>query len=142
MGLQTWAPLEWGSKRHGATSRNTTEAEITATSDATFRVGVPIQTFLERLLDRAVRLVAMQNNAACVIDVKRGYSRKMAHLPRHQNVSLGSLHERLVEDPAGAISQIPTKRQLADLLTKGLDHTAHWVLVYMTGMSSGADARR
>ena len=55
-GLRTWAPLEWGSKRHGATSRNTTEAEITATSDATFRVGVPIQSFLERLLWRAVRL--------------------------------------------------------------------------------------
>ena len=58
-GLRTWAPLEWGSKRHGATSRNTTEAEITATSDATFRVGVPIQSFLERLLWRAVLLVAM-----------------------------------------------------------------------------------
>ena len=104
-------------------------------------MGVPIQSFLERLLWRPVRFVAMQDNSACVIDIRRGYSRKMAHLPRHQKVSLGSLHERLVEDPTGAIDQIPTKRQLADLLTKGLDHTGHWVLVHMTGMAPGADAR-
>ena len=65
----------------------------------------------------------------------------MAHLPPHQKVSFGSLHERLVKDPTGAIDQISTKRQLAEQLTKGLDHTTHWVLVYMTGMSFGADAR-
>ena len=86
-------------------------------------------------------IIGSHRNSACVIDIKRGFSRRMAHLPRHQKVSFGSLHERLVKDPTGAIDQISTKRQLAEQLTKGLDHTTHWVLVYMTGMSFGADAR-
>ena len=102
-GLVSWALLEWGAKKQGSTSRNTTEAEITASDFALFRGGLPLVSFLEQLLFRTVRYVLLQDYSGAVADIKKGYSRRMAHLPRHQKVSLGALHERLIEDPDGAL---------------------------------------
>ena len=86
-----------------------------------------------KLVMRSVRYVLLQDNSGAVADIRKGYSRRMAHLPRHQRVSLGALHERLIEDPEGALEQIASKRQLADLFTKPLGYDAFWSLALQVG---------
>ena len=90
-------------------------------------------SFLEQLLFRTVRYVLLQDNSGAVADIRKGYSRRMAHLPRHQKVSLGALHERLIEDPDGALEQIPSGRQLADLFAKPLGFDVFWTLALQVG---------
>ena len=69
------------------------------------------------------------------LDVERGYSRALAYLVKHQRLSIGAMHEDLVLDPSNALVRCHTKRMLADLLTKPLDHVRHWTLLAMMGMS-------
>ena len=46
------------------------------------------------------------------------------------------MHEHLVLDASNALVRCNTKRMLADVLTKPLDHDRHWVLLAMMGMST------
>ena len=77
-GVGQQAPRRYEPKHHGGRDHGDLGRDVPRRS-----VRVPTQSFLERLLWRAVRLVAMQDNSTCIIDIKRGYSRKMAHLPRY-----------------------------------------------------------
>ena len=131
---RTWCLLDWFCKRQGASSSSTTEAEIVASHQGVFRGGMPLLGILDFLHARTVRFVLFQDNSACVCDVRKGFSRKLAHLARHQRVSLAALHEQLVEGGHGDIVQVATKKQLADLLTKGLPHDVHWVLSFQLGL--------
>ena len=54
---------------------------------------------------------------------------------KHQRLSLGALHEDLIEDANNALVRCNTKRMLGDVLTKPLDHARHWALLAMMGMS-------
>ena len=45
------------------------------------------------------------------------------------------MHEDLVLDANNALVRCNTKRMLADVLTKPLDHARHWALLAMMGMS-------
>ena len=45
------------------------------------------------------------------------------------------MHEDLVLDAINALVRCHTKRMLADVLTKPLDHVRHWALLAMMGMS-------
>jgi len=133
----TWCALDWGAKRQGSTSRNTTEAEITASADGLFKSGLPVVTFVEVLLGRPSVCVLHQDNSGAVADIRKGYSRRMAHVVRHQRCSIGALHEELIERPGGALEQIPSKKQLADVLTKALAHELHWPLIQQIGLWLG-----
>ena len=57
---------------------------------------------------------------------------------KHQRLSVGTLHEEFVEDPANAVRKADSRRMLADLLTKPMAHDRHWSLVLMLGMGFGA----
>ena len=54
---------------------------------------------------------------------------------KHQRLSLGAMHEDLILDANNALVRCNTKRMLADVLTKPLDHVRHWALLAMMGMS-------
>ena len=79
--------------------------------------------------------------AAACIDIRRGYSRKLAVLAKHERISLGALYEELIEKEANDLTQVPTKRMEADLLTKPFSHTRHWVLISMIGLKRLRDLR-
>ena len=137
-GLVTWAALEGGAKRQGATSRNTAEAELTSMADVTTKAALPLGTLWEVLLRRVVSILLRNDNSAAVLDVERGYSRALAYLVKPQRLSLGTLHEEFVEDPANAVRKADSRRMLADLLTKRMAPDRHWTLVLMLGMGFGA----
>ena len=126
---------EWGAKKQGSTARNTTEAELVATADVTQKAALPLSSLFEALLRRTVSVVLRNDNDTAVLDVERGYSRALAYLVKHQRLSIGAMHEDLIEDPSNALVRCSTKRMLADLLTKPLDHVRHWALLAMMGMS-------
>ncbi len=48
------------------------------------------------------------------------------------------MHEDLVRDASNALVRCNTKRMLADILTKPLDHDRHWRFLAMMGMSTPA----
>ena len=60
----------------------------------------------------------------------------LGYLVKHQRLSLSAMHENLVRDASNALMRRNTKRMLADVLTKPLDHDRHWTLLAMMGMST------
>ena len=94
-------------------------------------------TFVEVLLGRPSVCVLHQDNSGAVADIRKGYSRRMAHVVRHQRCSIGALHEEVIERSGGALEQIPSKKQLADVLTKALAHELHWPLIQQIGLWLG-----
>ena len=101
----------------------------------TQKAALPLSSLFEALLRRTVSVVLRNDNDTAVLDVERGYSRALAYLVKHQRLSIGAMHEDLVLDPSNALVRCSTKRMLADVLTKPLDHVRHWVLLAMMGMS-------
>ena len=134
-GVKTFALAEWGAKKQGSTSRNTTEAELVATADVTQKAALPLSSLFEALLRRTVSVVLRNDNDTAVLDIERGYSRALAYMVKHQRLSLGALHEDLILDSSNTIVRCNTLRMLADVLTKPLDHGRHWSLLAMMGMS-------
>ena len=134
-GVKTFGAVEWGAKKQGSTARNTTEAELVATADVTQKAALPLSSLFEALLRRTVSVVLRNDNDTAVLDIERGYSRALAYLVKHQRLSLGAMHEDLVLDANNALVRCNTKRMLADVLTKPLDHVRHWALLAMMGMS-------
>ena len=72
-GIKTFGAVEWGAKKQGSTSRNTTEAELVATADVTQKAALPLSSLFEALLRRTVSIVvrALEKpelgvNRACV----------------------------------------------------------------------------
>ena len=127
--------MEWGAKKQGSTARNTTEAELVATADVTQKAALPLSSLFEALLRRTVSVVLRNDNDTACLDIERGYSRALAYLVKHQRLSLGAMHEDLIADADNALVRCNTKRMLADVLTKPLDHVRHWALLAMMGMS-------
>ena len=99
------------------------------------KAALPLSSLFEALLRRTVSVVLRNDNDTAVLDVERGYSRALAYLIKHQRLSLGAMHEDLICDANNALVRCNTKRMLADVLTKPLDHVRHWTLLAMLGMS-------
>ena len=56
----------------------------------------------------------------------KGRSPNMRHVARTHRVDLDWLFERIREDPGISIKHLPTKQQLADILTKGSFTAEQW----------------
>ena len=100
----------------------------------TQKAALPLSSLFEALLRRTVSVVLRNDNDTAVLDVERGYSRALAYLVKHQRLSLGAMHEDLILDANNALVRCNTKRMLADVLTKPLDHDRPWTLLAMMGM--------
>ena len=146
-GPATWISYDWGSKSQTATARSTAESELIALDLGTFRSGIPCQVLLEAVLLREVTLLAREDNAAAFQVVKRGHSKKLAHIAKTHRVSVSALSEvywghaeegelgDAIEHETNQMLQQPTETQRADLMTKALSPARHWELVAMHGMS-------
>ena len=53
---------------------------------------------LEVSLNRPVKLVCKEDNTACIIGIKKGYSTALRYLKRHAELSLGFTHEVFYPD--------------------------------------------
>ena len=59
---------------------------------------IPILHQLEVSLNRPVKLVGKEDNTACIIGIKKGYSTALRYLKRHAELSLGFTHEVFYPD--------------------------------------------
>ena len=73
-----------------------------------------------------MKLVLFEDNEPVIKMVIKGRSPALGHVPRTHRVDLDWLFERCQYDPAIKIRFVPTKDQLADMLTKGAFAAALW----------------
>eukprot|EP00971_Amphidinium_carterae_P336880 6473453-Amphidinium_carterae.1 len=63
-------------------------------------------------------MVCYEDNEQTISAVRRGYSKKLRHLPRAHKISVGTLHELLDGDnPIGELKYHPTATHKADMFT-------------------------
>ena len=117
-GPNSFWPLSWHSKRQGATSRSTTEAEIISLAHGVFD-SLPMLEFIEEVYKREVELICMQDNSAVITICGQGYSAKLRHVSKHHRINLSSLYETFSSGNA-KILYIKTDCQRADPMTKPL----------------------
>ena len=115
-------PVAWSSKRQGATSYSTCESEVVALAHALREEGIPTLDLIEDLLGkRGISVECREDNTQAIAAVKRGYSKKLRHLPRVHKLSVGELHEWLFGDKKiGTLIHHPTSTHKADIFTKPL----------------------
>jgi len=106
-------PLYWTSRKQSSTARSTPEAEMIAMSTAVFSEAFSVQTILEHLLQRSVRVTYKQDNLGVVQISESGYSVKLRHAPRVHRVNVSSVqvcaYDRIYTQ---------TSEQIANGLTK------------------------
>ena len=73
-----------------------------------------------------VKLVVFEDNESVIKMIVKGRSPALGHVPRTHRVDLDWLFERCQYDPAIMIRFVPTKDQLADMLTKGSFTALQW----------------
>eukprot|EP00971_Amphidinium_carterae_P126249 2501085-Amphidinium_carterae.1 len=130
-------PVAWASKRQGASAFSTCESEVVAMSYALREEGLPLLDLVRSITGKDVKLVCKEDNTQAISAIKRGYSKKLRHIPRVHKVSLGALHEVLASDNSiGCIQYHPTASHKADLFTKTLDRNRFETCCKLVGMES------
>ena len=61
------------------------------------RDALPLQEAISILMGKPVNLVLMEDNAAVILAIKKGYSAALRSISRSLKVCLGSLHEACFE---------------------------------------------
>ena len=140
-GGRCW-PITWGSKAEPASAGHTQEAEMVSLSLALCNEACPLQLMLSTLLARPVTVRVFEDNSATITAAEKGYSPSLRHLPRHQRVALGTVHEMFYLDEDATQEERDSKKhndetlgQLilehketvlhkGDFFTKELDRTA------------------
>ena len=118
-GPNTRFPLAWASKRQGAVSHSTPEAEIVATDYVIHKMGVPGLDLWGALLPKKCVLVFHDDNQAAIQVCKTGRSPTMRHLGRTHCIDMAYLFEFFRRKDATLIYE-ETRRMRADIFTKGL----------------------
>ena len=143
----TWIPINWSSRRQGATAVNTADAELTAKSESVHQYGLPLTGMMESVTGRMIRLISYGDNDASLLAIRKGYSRRLAYLKKTQRVSIGSMHEifyrednaELIQDDFFSVNRlmrVSTDLNIGDLFTKPLTSERHWFLIGLFGKVS------
>ena len=117
-GPNSFWPLSWLSKKQGATSRSTTEAEVISLATGVFDA-LPVLEFAERIFQRNIEMRCMQDNTAVIAICNQGYSAKLRHVNKHHRINLSSLYEVFSSGDA-KLMYIKSESQRADPFTKPL----------------------
>lgn len=120
--------LEWGSKRQMAVSRSTTEAELVSASTACTTAGLPTLSLVEELTDGEVLYKQVIDNEAARLIVLSSKPGKMAHLRKHQRLTVGFLSD-VFKEPGRELERVPTDDNTGDLLTKAMARVRHQALM-------------
>ena len=72
------------------------------------------------------KLIMLADNGAVIKMTIKGRSPNMRHVPRTHRVDLDWLFERFKRDKGVNIKYVSTKKQIADLLTKGSFSAEQW----------------
>ena len=134
-GRNTRVLLEAGSKLQNATEFSTPASETVAGAQAVTRSAFPVNTLLEQVYDRAVKLVLGTDNETCHLDVCVGYSKNMRHLRKHQRLSIGLFNESCDRDDV-EVETLPSGKNTSDILTKVTK--VHTFQTHRVGLGIGA----
>ena len=101
-GSRSWA-LHWSYSKQGFTACHTQDAEIAALYDSLRNDGLPIASLLEFLLESAVTVEVMEDNAAAKTAAEKGYGPRLWDLHRVKRIHVSYLGEVFDERPSGDI---------------------------------------
>jgi hypothetical protein len=132
-GENTFFPLDWYSKRQGATSHSTTEAELISASKMLRESLVPLISLWELMLDRSMLSTLWEDNMSTITVIAKGYSPQLRHLDKHHRISLGIVHEWCQRKGLG-VKHKPSAEQKGDMMTKGLARPKHEPACRMVGL--------
>ncbi len=68
-----------------------------------------------------------------ILDVKKGFSRKLSYMAKYQKISSGMMHDYYAH-PMNLLAKVGSGANRADALTKPLDHVKHWAHITAMGM--------
>ena len=91
-------PLTWGSKRQSSTASHTAEAELVSLSACLRGELIPCQGLLEKILGRAVTAEIQEDNSACIVAARKGYSPNMRYLRRTQRIAIGAVYDIITRE--------------------------------------------
>lgn len=131
----TWACLVASHHIQGATSRSTPEAELVACSDGTFQAAAPLCEFFHQVTGIVMPCRLHTDNEAARTVVGSGHSRRLGHVKKHHDVSMGAVNEFYSKKGREA-NRVPSGDNTSDLMTKPLDHVSHWHGVRLLGMGT------
>jgi hypothetical protein len=132
----TYMPLEWFSKRQGATSHSTSESEMIALSKILRECLVPQMGLWKLLMGKTVPGVIYEDNESAIVIAKSGYSPQLRHLAKHHRISLGLVHDFVSHEDIELL-HISTDKQKGDILTKGLSKIKHAQMSELIGLYGG-----
>jgi hypothetical protein len=119
-GLLSSILLDWGSKRQGSVSKSTAEAETVALTDTITRSTFELTHTAELIFDRVINMKFLSDSEAGVKAVKKGYSRRLGYMPKHQRVSLAFCHDAM-RIPGTTFEHYPGVKNTSDIMTKSID---------------------
>ena len=88
---------------------------------------IPAQELIQEILKKPVTAILKEDNAACIIAVRKGYSPTMRHMRRQHKVSISHLRETIEHDPSDGVrgrimvEKASSEEHRGDLFTKELD---------------------
>ncbi|MCP4901810.1 MAG: hypothetical protein GY906_33010, partial [bacterium] len=134
----------WGAKKQGCTAVHTAEAEVVSLATCARNALIPMQILLQRILREPLDCEVMEDNAAAIVAITKGYSPAMRHIPRTQRVSLGMLHEIFHDEPEEGEGRIglmnaDTDEHRGDAFTKELDPQKFHAAIDMIRMKRHVD---
>ena len=129
MALGPWTcfPINGQSKRQGAVSHSTPEAEIVAADAAIFREGLPTLDLWAVLIGNPEPMLYFhEDNQTMIRIMQTGRNPTMRHLNRTHGVDISAMKEQFDKDNI-IIQYTQTDRQCADVHTKAFDCKDKWV---------------
>ena len=121
--------MSWSSKAQPASASHTQEAETVSLSIAIRNDAIPLQILLSTLLGRPMRTKVFEDNEACITAARKGYSPSLRHLPRHQRLALGVVHETFYTDDDETEEDLKEKermrKQFGDIVLEHKDTKDH-----------------
>jgi hypothetical protein len=124
-GPRTHSLCAWASRHQPNTGKSTGDCECAAISECVSTSAEALRTLMEQLYSRETWCVVRSDADVAISAIMKGYSRKMSYLRRTQKVSLGFLHDYFGCENT-QLEKVPGEKNDSDILTKGLDHVAHW----------------
>jgi hypothetical protein len=117
-------PVAWGARRQTATSLHTQEAETVSVASILKSEAIPAQNLMQQILGRPIPIKVMEDNEACIVALKKGYSPTMRHIARTQRISVGFVYDCFtlpnLEDGGISIHKVATAEHKGDMFTKFL----------------------
>ena len=91
-----------------------------------FSEAIPMQEFLECVLQREIQMFGYQDNSAVIQIVDSGYSPKLRHFKKVFKINIGSIHEFFSENETAKLLYIKAAAQRAYPFMKPLP-VAKWI---------------